>query len=202
MAGEAGSGSAPAKWALPSRPRIPSCSSQTGRGREKERATGAGNVRASAPSTRPAVPRRAGGSPGTSRSARPPPSSFILLASLSLPRRRPFSALPNPLLSSADPRSLELSLPRPSPPLSGWPSLSDARSPLPLVPPTSPIVLSPGPRFPAPASLAPLICNPHPIPLPFSLGPVPRPSRDQDVLGESRLEIPASKRLLQKNSGI
>ena len=187
-----------ARWALLSQPRTPNHNSPTPR--ERARDTCGKSLRlCSLFSSHCLSADRRG--PGHSGSAVPTPSSLLLLPSLHLPHQRPFSALPNPLLSlqqSPAPRTSPSHAPPPTP-LSGWSSLSDARSPClqSLHPPPTPF-LSPRLRFPTPTTLAPHFSSSRPILRPSSLGSVPRLSRDQDAQRESRLEIPHSSALFRR----
>lgn len=114
----------------------------------RKRATGAGNVPASAFPSRLTVPCAAGGAATTFGSALLPPPFLILLPSLYLRRCRSFSVLPNSLFSLRQTPTPEALPPTPlPPPLSGQSSLSDARFPLSRQPlPHCSIPSSPGPR--------------------------------------------------------
>lgn len=107
-------------------------------------------------------PRRTRGAPTTCGSALPSPPVFILLPAVYLARRRPFSALPNPLLALQQTPTPEALAPTPLPPIV-WPVLI-VRCPVASVAPTSsPIVLSLRLRFPAPAPLVPHLSVPVPL---------------------------------------
>lgn len=108
----------------------------------RKRATGAGNVPASAFPSRLTVPCAAGGAATTFGSALLPPPFLILLPSLHLRRCRSFSVLPNSLFSLRQTPTPEALPPTPLPPPIVWPVLI-VRCPVPSVTPTSPSLFHP-----------------------------------------------------------
>ena len=196
--GNRGSGFSMARWALLSQPWTPNHNSPTPR--ERARDTCGKSLRlCSLFSSHCLSADRRG--PDHSGSALPTPSSLLLLPSLHLPHQRPFSVLPNPLLSlqqSPAPRTSPSHAPPPTP-LSGWSSLSDARSPClqSLHPPPTPF-LSPRLRFPTPTTLAPHFSSSRPILRP-SLAWVPSHDSPEikilrgKVASRSRIQAPSSE---------
>lgn len=104
--GNRGGGFALARWALLSRPRTPNHNSPTARDSARDTCGESLSLLSLL------VPLSLGGQAGPRplSPALPTPSSLLLLPSLHLPHQRPFSALPNPLLS------LQQRLPEPLPP--------------------------------------------------------------------------------------
>ena len=154
----------------------------------------------SALSSRPTVSRRTGGAQTTQgllSLLRPLSFCFPLSTSLtSVP-----SALPNPLLplqQSPAPRTSPSHAPPPTP-LSGWSSLSDARSPcLQSLHPPPTQFLSPRLRFPTPATLAPHFSSSRPIPRPSLAWVLSHDSPEIKMLrgkvaSRSRIQAPSSE---------
>lgn len=129
----------------------------------RKRATGAGNVPASAFPSRLTVPCAAGGAATTFGSALLPPPFLILLPSLYLRRCRSFSVLPNSLFSLRQTPTPEALPPTPLPPH----CLASPHCPMPSSlchANLSLIVPSPRLRVLAPAPRCPHISSPRLIP--------------------------------------